>query len=68
VIAMPRSAGREPTVEQRLGNRRLHEITPREISMWRVEMQRAGKGPEAIRMSMMLVQAMFALALEWGQA
>jgi integrase len=55
-------------VEQRLGDRPLHEITPREISMWRVEMQKAGKGPEAIRMSMMLVQAMFTLALEWGEA
>jgi integrase len=55
-------------VERRLGDRPLHEITPREISMWRVEMQRAGKGPEAIRMSMMLVQAMFTLALEWGEA
>jgi integrase len=55
-------------VEQRLGDRPLAEITPREISMWRVEMQRAGKGPEAIRMSMMLVQAMFTLALEWGEA
>jgi integrase len=55
-------------VEQRLGDRPLHEITPREISMRRVEMQKAGKGPEAIRMSMMLVQAMFTLALEWGEA
>jgi integrase len=55
-------------VQRRLGDRPLHEITPREISMWRVEMQRAGKGPEAIRMSMMLVQAMFTLALEWGEA
>jgi integrase len=54
-------------VERRLGDRPLHEITPREISMWRVEMQKAGKGPEAIRMSMMLVQAMFTLALEWGE-
>ncbi|HMJ35361.1 MAG TPA: hypothetical protein VK501_15735 [Baekduia sp.] len=33
-----------------------------------MEMQRAGKGPEAIRVSMMLVQAMFTLALEWGEA
>lgn len=55
-------------VERRLGDRPLHDITPREISMWRVEMQRAGKGPEAIRMAMMLVQAMFTLALEWGEA
>jgi integrase len=55
-------------VEQRLGDRPLAEITPREISMWRVEMQEAGKGPEAICMSMMLVQAMFTLALEWGEA
>jgi integrase len=54
-------------VEQRLGDRPLDEIVPREISMWRVEMQRAGKGPEAIRMSMMLVQAMFTLAVEWGE-
>jgi hypothetical protein len=46
-------------VESRLGDRPLDEITPREISMWRAEMQRAGKGPEAIRMSMMLVQAMW---------
>jgi integrase len=35
--------------------------------MWRAEMQKAGKGPEAIRMSMMLVQAIFTLALEWGE-
>ncbi|HEV7751799.1 MAG TPA: tyrosine-type recombinase/integrase [Baekduia sp.] len=55
-------------VEKRLGDRPLDQITPREISMWRAEMQRAGKGPEAIRMSMMLVQAMFTLALEWGEA
>jgi hypothetical protein len=55
-------------VEQRRRYRALEEITPREISMRSLEMQRAGKGPEPIRMSMMFVQAMFTLALEWGEA
>jgi Phage integrase, N-terminal SAM-like domain len=55
-------------LEPRFGSWRLDEITPREISKWRTDMQKAGVGPEAIRKAMVLLQAMFTLAVEWGES
>jgi integrase len=54
-------------VQPRFGAVRLEDITPREISHWRAELQAQGVGPEAIRKDMLLLQAMFTLAVEWGE-
>jgi integrase len=54
-------------VQPRFGDVRLSDITPREISHWRAELQARGVGPEAIRKDMLLLQAMFTLAVEWGE-
>jgi integrase len=55
-------------LEPRFGSWRLDEITPREISKWRTDMQKASVRPEAIRKAMVLLQAMFTLAVEWGES
>jgi hypothetical protein len=54
-------------VESRFGSWRLDEITPRAVSLWRADLQKAGVGQEAIRKAMVLLQAMFTLAVEWGE-
>jgi integrase len=54
-------------VQRRFGEVRLADITPRVISRWRAELQAQGVGPEAIRRDMLLLQAMFTLAVEWGE-
>jgi hypothetical protein len=54
-------------VQPRFGDVRLSDITPREISHWRAELQARGVGPKAIRKDMLLLQAMFTLAVEWGE-
>jgi integrase len=52
---------------KRFGDWYLDEITPREVSRWRSQMQNAGVGQESIRKAMVLLQAMFTLAIEWGE-
>jgi integrase len=54
-------------VQARFGDIRLEDITPREISLWKAELQAGGVGPEATRRAMLLLQAMFTLAVEWGE-
>ena len=54
-------------VQARFGEVGLEDITPREVSLWRAELQAHGVGPEAIRKAMLLLQAMFTLAVEWGE-
>ena len=54
-------------VQTRFGDVRLADITPREVSLWRAELRARGVGPEATRKAMLLLQAMFTLAVEWGE-
>ena len=55
-------------IEPRFGHMSMRDITPRAVSQWRAELQRAGIGPEAIRKAMMVLQNMFSVAIEWGEA
>jgi integrase len=45
----------------------MREIRPRQLAQWRTQMLGDGVGPEAVRKSMVLLQAMFTLAVEWGE-
>jgi integrase len=54
-------------VQPRFGSWRLDAITPRAVSLWRADLQKAGVGRESVRKAMVLLQAMFALAVEWGE-
>lgn len=46
----------------------LAEIKPRLIAAWRGQMLADGVGGESVRMAMVLLQAMFTVAIEWGEA
>lgn len=52
----------------RFGHLTLDAIRPRLVSEWRAELLVAGGGAEAVRYAMVLLQAMFTLAIEWGEA
>ncbi len=54
-------------VKEQFGDWLLDEITPRPISRWRGQMQKAGVGQESIRKAMVLLQAMLRLAIEWEE-
>ena len=58
----------ERRLEPRFGHVALDAIRPRMVSQWRAEMVAAGVGAEAVRYAMVLLQAMFTLAIEWGEA
>lgn len=60
-----RWAGR---IEPRFGHVAMRDITARAVSQWRTELHAAGVGREAVRKSMVLVQSMFTVAIEWGEA
>src|SRR4051812_5007829 len=53
---------------ERFGAFPLDAIKPRMISQWRAELVAADTGPEAIRRAMTLLQAMYSVAIEWGEA
>lgn len=55
-------------VEPRFGAVAMDRIVPRDISQWRADLHRRGVGREAVRLAMVLLQAMFTLAIEWGEA
>lgn len=55
-------------LQPRFGHLTLHAIRPRMVSEWRAELLAAGVGAEAVRSAMVLLQAMFTLAIEWGEA
>jgi site-specific recombinase XerD len=38
------------------------------VSLWRADMQKAAVGQETIRKAMVLLQAMFTFAVEWGES
>jgi integrase len=46
----------------------LAAIRPRAISQWRAEMMAKGVGTEAIRRAMTLLQGVYTVAIEWGEA
>ena len=52
----------------RFGALPLDAIKPRMVSQWRAELVAAKTGPEAIRRAMTLLQAMYSVAIEWGEA
>lgn len=43
-------------------------VRPRMVSQWRAELLDAGVGVESIRRAMVLLGAMFTVAIEWGEA
>lgn len=55
-------------LEPRFGEVALRDITPRAIAQWRGDLTAAGVGVESIRKSMVLLQAIFSIAIEWGEA
>ena len=55
-------------VEPRFGSLALDAVKPRMVSEWRAELVAPGPGPEAIRSAMTLLQAMYTVAIEWGEA
>ncbi len=55
-------------LRSRFGHLTLDAIRPRMISQWRSELLDSGVGPEATRYTMVLLQAMFTIAIEWGEA
>jgi len=55
-------------LEPRFGPFALDAIKPRMVSQWRAELVAAGRGPESIRRAMTLLQAMYRVAIEWGEA
>ena len=55
-------------VEPRFGDQRLCDIKPRMVAQWRAELLADGVGDEAVRKAMNLLQAMFTVAVEWGEA
>jgi integrase len=55
-------------VKPRFGELAMRDITPRAVSQWKASMNAEGVGRETIRKSMILVQAMLTVAIEWGEA
>jgi integrase len=50
----------------RLGTLRLREVTPEVLARFRAELEQAGVGRSNVRISLVVVQAMFSRAQEWG--
>lgn len=55
-------------IEPRFGDVALSDIKPRMVATWRGQMDAIGVGRESARKSMVLLQAMFTVAIEWGEA
>ncbi len=55
-------------VRSRFASVALDGIRPRMVSQWRADLLDAGVGVESIRRAMVLLQAMFTVAIEWGEA
>ena len=54
-------------LKARFGDVPMSEIKPRAISQWRAAMLADGTGQESARRAMVLLQAMFTVAVEWGE-
>lgn len=55
-------------VSVRFGAMTFAEIRPRHVAAWRRDLTQAGVGTESVRMALILLQTMFRLAIEWGEA
>lgn len=55
-------------VEPAFGHLPLGQIRPRLVSQWRADLLNDGVGPNAVHKAMGLLQTMFTLAVEWGEA
>lgn len=55
-------------IEPRWGEVAFRDITPRAVAQWRGVMVDAGIGVESIRKTMVLLQAIIRVAIEWGEA
>ncbi len=55
-------------VEPRFGELELRRIKPRMVAQWRAQLLAEGVGAEAVRKAMNLLQAMYTVAVEWGEA
>ena len=54
-------------LKARFGGVPMRAIRPRAISQWRAAMVADGTGQESARRAMVLLQAMFTVAVEWGE-
>lgn len=54
-------------LEARFGDVPMSEIKPRAVSQWRAALLADGTGQESARRAMVLLQAMFTVAVEWGE-
>ncbi len=55
-------------VQPRFAAMALDGLRPRMVSEWRADLLQADVGRESIRRAMVLLQAMFSVAIEWGEA
>jgi integrase len=55
-------------VAPRFGDVALADVRPRMVAAWRGELLAEGIGKESVRMAMVLLQAMFTVAIGWGEA
>jgi integrase len=62
--------GYEPVLSKhvvgRLGGHRVGEITPEVVADFRAQLERAGVGRHAVRIALVVLQAMFKQAVAWG--
>jgi hypothetical protein len=55
-------------VRPRFGDVELRRIRPRMVAQWRAQLLADGTGNETVRRTMNLLQAIFTVAVEWGEA
>jgi len=53
-------------IEPRLGSMRVGEISPEVVAGFRAELEQAGVGRHSVRLSMVVLQAMYEQAIRWG--
>jgi integrase len=53
-------------IQPRLGSMRVGEVTPEVVADFRARLERSGVGRDSVRVSMVVLQAMFAQAVSWG--
>jgi integrase len=63
-------AGYAPLLDKhvipRLGRLKLREVTPEVLARFRADLEKAGVGRSSVRISLVIVQAKFSWAQEWG--
>jgi hypothetical protein len=62
--------GYEPVLSKhvvgRLGGHRVGEVTPEVVADFRAQLERSGVGRHAVRIALVVLQAMFKQAVSWG--